>query len=107
VKAKLDTDPITTPTKASLAWLNKRLFNHVIRDLRLTPIDIKVEDFHMSTKSGPNGQALLTSMHDFTLLPECLRHNIIAFGGDKLKYTFEGIQEPIQKGWTLVDLFKH
>jgi hypothetical protein len=40
--------------------------------------------FHMSVKRGPQGQALLTSLTELTLLPQELKENIILLGGSNL-----------------------
>lgn len=41
--------------------------------------------FHMSVKRGPQGQALLTSLTELTLMPQELKDNIILLGGYNLK----------------------
>jgi len=41
--------------------------------------------FHMSTKRGPQGQALLTCLTELTLLPQELRDSIELLGGSRLK----------------------
>lgn len=46
-------------------------------------------EFHSSTKSGPNGQALLTALHDFTLLPVHLVNSIKIMGGKRLESIVE------------------
>jgi len=48
---------------------------------------------HTSTKSGPSGQALLTSLHELTLLPQSLITNIKLLGGKSLS---EHIDESIE-----------
>lgn len=40
--------------------------------------------FHMSTKSGPLGQAILTSVTELTLLPQQLVDSIRLVGGPRL-----------------------
>jgi hypothetical protein len=40
--------------------------------------------FHMSTKKGPQGQAIMSSLTELTLLPHELLNKIILVGGNKL-----------------------
>jgi hypothetical protein len=80
----LDVTPIISPWKGSDP-ITDREFNHACRQLGITS-NIKVEwsKFHMSTKSGPLGQAILTSVTELTLLPQILIDNIRLVGGPKL-----------------------
>lgn len=43
-------------------------------------------DPHLSTKSGPNGQALGTALIDYQCLPQSLKDAIVTLGGYHLKY---------------------
>jgi len=81
---KLDTTPIISPWKGS-DTITVREFSHAMRQLGI-PRSTKVgwSGFHMSTKSGPLGQAILTSVTELTLLPQELMQSIIVLGGDKL-----------------------
>lgn len=48
------------------------------------PRSVYWKKFHLSTKSGPNGQSLWSAMADLTVLPDTLRHSIAVVGGSKL-----------------------
>lgn len=48
---------------------------------------------HTSTKSGPSGQALLTSLHELTLLPSQLIADIQLLGGESLSTHIEECTE--------------
>lgn len=54
------------------------------------------DSLHTSTKSGPNGQAMLSSFQDFMCLPVALKDAIVALGGEKIKDIFTRIEQPIQ-----------
>jgi len=41
------------------------------------------EEPHMSTKAGPNGQALISSIKDLSLLPKQLERDLLIVGGSK------------------------
>jgi len=43
----------------------------------------------MSTKRGPQGQAILTSLSELTLLPHQLINDIVLLGGNKLGVTIK------------------
>jgi hypothetical protein len=49
------------------------------------PSTLDWKEFHMSSKSGPNGHALWSSFVDNAVLPEDLRQAIGVVGGEKLK----------------------
>lgn len=49
--------------------------------------------FHLSTKSGPNGQAIMTSMRDFTALPDDLKQSIIGLGGENISRHMNNLAE--------------
>lgn len=60
------------------------------REFRKSKLVVKDwDEYHLSTKSGPTGQALLTSLGDLANLPEILRINIAKIGGTKLKDNME------------------
>lgn len=80
----LDVTPIISPWKGSDP-ITDREFNHACRQLGITRLTtVGWDRFHMSTKSGPIGQAILTSVTELTLLPTALLENIRVLGGDKL-----------------------
>jgi len=43
------------------------------------------KNYHLTTKSGPNGQALFSCLDDLECLPESLRESIACLGGPDLK----------------------
>jgi hypothetical protein len=52
---------------------------------------------HLSTKMGPSGQAIATSLSDLKVLPESLRSDLIVLGGNKLQEYMDLIM-PAAKG---------
>lgn len=58
----------------------------------------------MSTKSGPNGQALSTSLVDLVNLPDKLLQSLYSFGGEtftlKIQTLLKGIKHDILRGPT-------
>ena len=51
------------------------------------------ESLHTSTKSGPNGQAMLSSFLDYLVLPDELKEQICKLGGQKIKRIFSLITQ--------------
>lgn len=47
------------------------------------------KEYHLSTKSGPNGQALATCLDDLGAIPESLESSIATLGGPDLKFRME------------------
>jgi hypothetical protein len=81
--AVLDITPIVAPWKGSDSITEKE-FNHAARQLGIRPTKVEFSRFHMSTKSGPLGQAILTSVSELTLLPLELIDNIRLLAGGSL-----------------------
>jgi hypothetical protein len=81
--AVLDVTPIVAPWKGSDSITEKE-FNHAARQLGIRPTKVEFSRFHMSTKSGPLGQAILTSVSELTLLPKELLDNIQVLAGGSL-----------------------
>jgi len=79
----LDVTPIISPWKGSDS-ITEREFNHACRQLGIRPTKVEFSRFHMSTKSGPLGQAILTSVSELTLLPKELVDNIQLLAGGNL-----------------------
>jgi hypothetical protein len=94
LSASLDISPIVTPSKADLSGITPKEFDHVCRQLRIYPKQVSWDKFHMSTKSGPIGQAITSSVTELTLLPHELIHNIVVLGGDKLGKVIEALRLP-------------
>jgi hypothetical protein len=64
------------------------------------------EATHTSTKTGPNGQAMLFSIHDLLALPESLKNSLVALGGNKILDIFTKLNEPIKDVPTYQHWFK-
>lgn len=89
---KPDISTITTPSKArSLSigrytcdfWRELDVRSHHLGKI---PKRLWWKEYHISTKQGPNGHALNTSILDLLNLPDGLVHSIIRIGGRRLTY---------------------
>jgi hypothetical protein len=82
---KPDLSTITDEWKGSDTITSEEL-EYALRVLNVPKGKIKDFNgkFHMSVKRGPQGQALLTSLTELTLLPPELKDNIILLGGSNL-----------------------
>lgn len=67
IKAKLDTSTITSPSRG-VRTLDPEVINTICRTLGVYPADLDFKEFHFSTKSGPNGPAMATSLTDLYAL---------------------------------------
>lgn len=80
----LDTAPITNKWGGYLS-LTERELNHIMKQLVRTKPDLpRFSQYHMSTKSGPIGQAITSAITELTLLPQQLIDAIVLLGGPKL-----------------------
>lgn len=102
--AKLDTESITQPTKADVSQISELELKWACKRLGVRPVDHRFKDFHLSTKSGPNGQAILSSLYESTLIPNSLKESLVKLGGEKLAYKLDGIAKS-QEELQLVDWF--
>lgn len=62
-----------------------------------------LKSYHTSTKSGPNGQAMLFSIHDFLAIPEELKTHLVMLGGKKIEDTFA----KLVKIWDGIPAYQH
>nr|UJQ92572.1 MAG: putative RNA-dependent RNA polymerase [Mitoviridae sp.] len=90
---KLDLSPIISPWKGR-DTITERELNHALRCLGVPRKGLRVEweKFHMSTKSGPIGQALTSSVTELSLLPEDLISSIKELGGSKLSNVIDNLR---------------
>lgn len=102
---KLDISPIVSPWKGSDSITEKEL-SHACRRLGISPRRCEFKSFHMSTKSGPQGQALLMSLTELALLPQNLLADIKLIGGDKLSSLIDRLLEKTLGDYSIVDIWK-
>lgn len=102
--AKLDTETITQPTKADLSTINPFEFNWACRKLGIRPVEHRFEEYHLSTKSGPNDQAILSSLYETTLLPDSLKESLTMLAGEELAQRLDGVARN-QKDFAFIDWF--
>jgi len=100
----LDLEPITLPWGGSDP-ISDRELRHAARKLGIRRLPAEFRRFHMSTKRGPIGQALLTSVTELTLLPAELLSDIKLVGGESLSKVIEALKEPRLGGFSLVDIW--
>jgi hypothetical protein len=74
----------------------------VISSLNIFRKKYKFDKLHTSTKSGPNGQAMLTSFHDYLYLTDSQKENIIKLGGSCIEEKFNLINSD-HDGISLMD----
>jgi hypothetical protein len=101
----LDIQPIVKPWAGSDSITEKELA-HAIRRLGIRPMKSEWKSFHMSTKSGPQGQALLMSLTELALLPRDLIADIKLLGGDKLSSIIDRLISPSLGDYSIVDIWK-
>jgi len=100
----LDVSPITEPWKG-FSSISDREHRHAVRRLGIRPRELKWKSFHMSTKKGPLGQALLTAVTELSLLPLELIADIKLLGGDKLSRVIESLKLPRWDSLSVVNIW--
>jgi len=96
-----DTKTITEPTNVvspDISKFSKDFWRELgYKPSMAVPSALMWKKFHFSTKSGPNGHALFTSLADLYVLPETLIDSIKTIGGEKLKTTLSHLLHPVTK----------
>lgn len=101
----LDVSPISDKWKG-FSSISEREHRHACKRLRIRSRELKWKSFHMSTKKGPLGQALLTSVSEMTLLPLELIADIKLLGGDKLTRCIDNLMMPRWDSLSVADIWK-
>ncbi|APG77176.1 RNA-dependent RNA polymerase [Shahe narna-like virus 7] len=91
-------DPIMTPSKSIPSSMESWEIDLVCRFLGIKEEYVEWFMFHHSTKKGPNGQALMSSTHDFTLMPSWLKNKLMSLAGVGLKQCFDLIDSVSMNG---------
>jgi hypothetical protein len=91
-KPVLDTSTIVAPWEGKDTIVESEL-RAACYALRITRRDVSFSFPHMSTKRGPLGQALLTSITEVTLLTPELVSDIMTLGGSKLASMLEALTD--------------
>jgi len=90
-----DMSPITNPCKGNSLEFKRSIGKHVRSfwtELGFTSIEVSLpralrwREFHFTTKSGPNGHALWTSMNDLWIIPETELSNLFILGGKRYEH---------------------
>lgn len=85
LKPILKTDTITDPYKGTNDFISDSEFFQICRDLKLRRNQWRPwSSFHLTTKKGPGGQAILTSISEVTNLSSKLIVDIKLLGGGLL-----------------------
>jgi hypothetical protein len=96
----VDLEPITKPSTGDLSSIKDEMVG-VLRQLKWRLEPSQWEEFHLTTKAGPNGPALLSSMIDLHLLPERLTRSIKVMGGDALSQIMDTLTSAVNPDlWT-------
>jgi len=99
VIGKPDLSPITAPFNGTDLTALKKDVAWVISDLGLK-IDRPVwSEPHLTTRRSPNGQALVASMYELTILPASLQRDLGILGGQELSAYIEGLREFPLEAW--------
>lgn len=93
-----DLDPITLPAAPYPSCLEEEL-TAIVKDLGWKLTVPKWERPHVTTKSGPNAQALIGSIEDASLLTDAQIVNLGICGGEKLVQTIGTIRQISPLAW--------
>ncbi|AQM32767.1 replicase [Agaricus bisporus mitovirus 1] len=92
----LDTSTITSASSARVDEISNQELKRALISLKVIPLKRRVPEFseyHLTTKRGPLGQAILSSMSEVTFLPYQLIEDINLLGGKKLAEELTMLQD--------------
>lgn len=91
LKAEPDISPIVSKSNFKLDSISNEEIEFAAKELKFRTFDCSFVQFHSTTKSGPNDQALLSALNDLTLLPPSLQGSIVTIAGERLVSKMESI----------------
>jgi hypothetical protein len=103
----VDLDPITSKWNGALPPIKWWAHRNILKELGIK-LRRKREwsDYHMSTKMGPNGQALISSMWDLNALPLELYNDIAVIGDSPLKSHMDAIASTRWGSFSPLDIWQ-
>jgi len=101
-KAVLKLETIEEPSKS--IPLSEVSISDACRSLGVYPQDISWTDFHFSTKSGPNGPALASSLTDLDAITPQQKEDIILLGGMALQVAMRKPLQPTGLGYSMMEI---
>lgn len=99
----VDYSSITNTWEGNLPKFWHTFESAVMRSIKLKRTKYTFDSMHNSTKSGPNGQAMLFAIHDLISLPSELRTQIEDLGGQYIKNIFA----KLFKTWNGIPAYQH
>jgi len=93
-KPVLDIEPIITKWNGAMPFISTNDYEQILSNLNLTKFDPEYKEPHFSTKSGPNGPAMITCLTDLAGLSQNQIDNIGRLGDDLLR---AGMRKPFMQ----------
>lgn len=103
-KAILKLSTIEEPSKGIPQ--NEDTIKVICRSLGVYPQELSWTGFHFSTKSGPNGPALATSLTDLDALTPLQKEDIILLGGLALQVAMTKPFQPTGLGYSMMEIWR-
>lgn len=109
---EIDLEPIESEWKGKLPSISAWEHRTIKKQLGIKHTPIQFNGYHISTKKGPNGQAMLTSTVDLDALPEEIWKDLILLAGspwDELRNKILRIRQVNPTAynlWNLISEFK-
>lgn len=105
--AKLETGPITENSNYVYPNVSRAEHIRICKELGISKKKVEWSRYHMSTKKGPNGQAIWTSLYDLDALPSKLIDDIRSMAGSPLGRHIDAILKPNSlQDHSLLDIWK-
>lgn len=95
-----DLSPITGPYKGIDLDCNIQSFVSTVSELGWKITRPQWEECHVTTKAGPNSQALVGSIEDAHILTDAQISNLRVLGGDELVQLIESVRSFSLESWT-------
>jgi len=104
-KPILDVQPITDTWKGALPSVTRGQHRTICKELGIGKRSVEWRRYHMSTKKGPNGQAIWSSVFDLSALPDKLIKDITLIAGSPLRKHMDEIRSARWDSLSLADVW--
>jgi len=104
IQPTFNPDTITTPSKG-LPHLEEAVIGAICKNLGVNFQELSWQQFHFSTKSGPNGPAMVTALTDLDALSSQQKDDIYLLGGEALQVAMRKPYFQTPLGHTMMELW--
>jgi hypothetical protein len=93
LRAVIDFSTIESPQTGDPGLVLDSEMRRALKELKIRSLSTEWTRYHMSTKSGPMGQAITCALNELAILPQTLRDSISTLAGNTLKSNMDALMD--------------